>query len=115
MMPIPVFVWERTYDFRKPIGTDGLVDRGAEASVRHQAELPRAAASLDSAVIGRGFRGPPEPRGDREVRGGDGKRGSRDLISPGGMARFAGPSRGVGRGRGRSLVCMPRQILLYAE
>src|SRR2546428_8374385 len=81
MMPIPVFVWERTYDFRKPIGTDGLVDRGAEASVRHQAELPRAAASLDSAVIGRGFRGPPEPRGDREVRGGDGNRGRRDLIS----------------------------------
>src|SRR2546428_14114366 len=100
MMPIPVFVWERTYDFRKPIGTDGLVERGAEASVRHQAELPRAAASLDSAVIGRGFRGPPEPRGDREVRGGVGDRRRRDLISRRGEERRGGEERRCRWGRG---------------
>src|SRR2546428_12145955 len=36
VVPIPVIVRERAYDFRKHIGTDGLVERGAEASVRHQ-------------------------------------------------------------------------------
>src|SRR2546427_9071773 len=82
MVPGAVVVCERAYDFRKHIGTDGLVERGAEPSVRPHAEFPRTAASLDSTIIRRWIRGPSEPRRDREVRGGDGNRGSRDTVSP---------------------------------
>src|SRR2546427_10446933 len=81
MMPVPVIVRERAYYLRKHIRTDRLVERRAESSVRHYAQLPRTAASLDSTIVRRRIRRPPEPRGDREVRGWDGDRGSRDSIS----------------------------------
>src|SRR2546425_2213643 len=64
------------------IGTDRLVERGAEASVGHHAQLPRKAASLDAAVVRRRIRRPTEPGSDREVRGGNGNRRSRDTVSP---------------------------------
>src|SRR2546427_7523309 len=47
-------------------GSDGLVERGAESTVGHHAQLPRKAASLDSTVVRRWIRRPPEPRGNRE-------------------------------------------------
>src|SRR5439155_7118662 len=80
-MPSAVVVGERAYDFRKHIGADRLVERGAEPSISHHAKFPRPAASLDSAVIRRRIRRPSEPGGDREVRGGYRNRRSRDPIS----------------------------------
>src|SRR2546422_3668520 len=64
MMPCSVVVRERAYDFRKHVRTDGLVERGAEASVRHHAQFPRKAASVDSTVVRRRIRRPPEPRSE---------------------------------------------------
>src|SRR3989442_11635832 len=69
---------ERGEDFR----TEGLVERGAESTRGHHAQPPRKAASLDSTVVRRRIRRPPEPGGDRKVRGGNGNRGSRDSVSP---------------------------------
>src|SRR5439155_3992563 len=80
-MPSAVVVGERAYDFRKHIGADRLVERGAEPSISHHAKFPRPAASLDSAVIRRRIRRPSEPGGDREVRGGYRNRRSRDSGS----------------------------------
>src|SRR2546426_5022421 len=51
MMPGAVVVCERGDDFRKHVRTDGLVERGAESTIGHHAQLPRPAASLDSTVI----------------------------------------------------------------
>src|SRR2546422_6431913 len=55
MMPCAVVVGERAYDFREHVRTDGLVERRAEPSVGHDAQLPRTAASLDATVIRRGI------------------------------------------------------------
>src|SRR2546428_9660671 len=86
-MPYSVAVRERADDLGEHIGTYGLVERGAEASVGHHAQLPRKAASLDAAAIRRRIRRPSEPRGDGEVRGGSGKKRRRHAPSPGGEIR----------------------------
>src|SRR2546422_4291852 len=67
MVPLPVVVSERADDLGEHIRTDGLVERGPESTVGHHAQLPRKAASLDSTVVRRRIRRPPEPGGDREV------------------------------------------------
>src|SRR3989449_5564272 len=61
MMPDAVVVSEGADDFGEHVRTDGLVERGPESTVGHHAELPRTAASLDSTVIRRRIRRPPEP------------------------------------------------------
>src|SRR2546422_10283795 len=80
-MPVAVVVRKRASDIREHVRANRLVEGRAKSSVLEHAELPRTAASVDAAIVGRGIRRPPEPRGDREVRGGDGKRGSCDGIS----------------------------------
>src|SRR2546426_1487028 len=82
VVPVPVVVCERACDFRKHIGTDGLVEGRAEPSVRPHAEFPRTAASLDSTIIRRWIRGPSEPRRDREVDGGSTRLNSSHLVIP---------------------------------
>src|SRR5207247_6288233 len=52
-MPSPVVIRKRASDVREHIRSDGLIERGAEPSVLEHAQLPRKAATLDSAVIGR--------------------------------------------------------------
>src|SRR2546422_4227219 len=69
MMPCSVVVLERGDDFRKHVRTDGLVERGAEASVRHHAQFPRDAASVDTSEEQPRILRPPLQRGYREVRG----------------------------------------------
>src|SRR2546425_9018597 len=88
-MPVAVVVRKRASDIREHVRANRLVEGRAKSSVLEHAELPRTAASVDAAIVGRGIRRPPEPRGDREVRGGGGKRGSCDAISA---------SRGMSRG-----------------
>src|SRR2546422_10980921 len=81
MMSFSVIVCKRAYDLGEHVGADGLVEGRAESSIGHHAQLPRTPASVDSAVIRGGIRRPPEPTGDREVRGGYRKRGSCDPIA----------------------------------
>src|SRR3989442_3762084 len=59
-----------------------MVERRAEPAVGHHTELPRIATSVDSAIVRRRIRRPPEPRGDGEVCGGDGKSGGGNSFSP---------------------------------
>src|SRR2546428_2207788 len=73
MMPCPVVVGKRAYDLGKHVRPDGLVERRTESPVGHHAELPRTTATMDAAVVRRRVRRPPEPPGDREVRGGIGR------------------------------------------
>src|SRR5439155_13262116 len=80
-MPVSVVVCERACDFRQYVRPDGLIKDYGNSAVGPHAKLPRIAASLDSAVIRRGISRPPEPRRDREVRGRNGNRGSRDSVS----------------------------------
>src|SRR3989454_11185156 len=75
VVPFPIVVREWAHRLGEHVRADGLVERGAESAIGHHAELPRAPASLDSAVVWRRVRGPPEPRGNREVRGGGGNSG----------------------------------------
>src|SRR2546425_4901631 len=110
MMPCAVVVGERAYDFREHVRTDRLVERRAEPSVRHHAQLPRTAASLDSAVVGRGIRRPPEPGGDREVRGGYGNRGSRDSISCVEVPRLTDFPGDIRRAGNRAVIYVPREV-----
>src|SRR2546422_11684872 len=81
MMPRPVVVGERADDRRHDIRSNGLIEDDGKSTVVLYPQLPRVPASLDSAVVRRGIRRPPEPGGDREVRGGNGNRGSRDPVS----------------------------------
>src|SRR2546426_9058822 len=80
-MPSAVVVRERARGRRRHIRSNRLVEDDVEPSVGLYSQLPRIPASLDSTVIRRGIRRPPEPRRDREVRGGYRKRRSRDPIS----------------------------------
>src|SRR2546425_8337398 len=92
-MPSAVVVRERARGRRRHIRSNRLVEDDVEPSVGLYSQLPRIPASLDSTVIRRGIRRPPEPRRDREVRGGDGKRRSPDPGSPVGVpppTRFSG-------------------------
>ena len=111
MVPGPVAVGERAHDIREQVRTDGLVERCAEPSVGHHAQLPRTASSLDAAVIRRGIRRPAEPGGDREIGGRYGNRRSRNPVS-----RVEVPSptdfpRDVRRARQCPMVSMPGEIL----
>src|SRR2546425_12741937 len=81
MMPCPVVVGKRAYDLGKHVRPDGLVERRTESPVGHHAELPRTTATMDAAVVRRRVRRPPEPTGDREVRGGYRNRRSRNPIA----------------------------------
>src|SRR3989442_15767166 len=78
---MPFTIRERDWDHNERARAGGLVEGRAEPSIGHYAKFPRIAASVDAAVIRRGIRRPPEPTGDREVRGRYGNRGSRDSIS----------------------------------
>src|SRR2546427_8104372 len=95
MMPFSVVVCKRTYDLGEHVGADGLVEGRAESSIGHHAQLPRTPASVDSAVIRGGIRRPPEPTGDREVRGGHRNHGGRDPVPRPEMLYPAAPPRGV--------------------
>src|SRR2546422_7312064 len=57
------------------------IDDGGKSTVVLYPQLPRVTASLDSAVVRRGIRRPPEPGGDREVGGGNGKWGRRKSVT----------------------------------
>src|SRR5260221_223562 len=81
MMPIPVVVRELADDLREHVRSNGLVERRAESSVRHHAELPGSAASVDATVIRRRIRRPSEPGSDGEAGGGAGNRGGRDPVA----------------------------------
>src|SRR3989442_12585433 len=80
-MPVPVVVRTGAHRLGNHIRTDGLIEDAGKPTIGPHAKLPRKAASVDSTVIWRGIRRPPEPGGDREVRGGNGNRGSRDPVS----------------------------------
>src|SRR5207249_4390335 len=70
-MPSAVVVRKGTSDLSENIWSNGLIERRAETSVGHHPQLPRTAAPMDSAVVGRGICRPVEPSGDREVHSGD--------------------------------------------
>src|SRR2546427_2929620 len=106
MMPFSVVVCKRTYDLGEHVGADGLVEGRAESSIGHHAQLPRTPASVDSAVIRGGIRRPPEPTGDREVRGGYRKHGGWESIAGGAMLGLADLPRGVPRAPGRPRLSM---------
>src|SRR3989454_5376837 len=81
MMPRAVVVRERGFGVRHDIRADSLVEDDGEPPASRHPKLPRKAASVDSTVVRRGIRRPPEPGGDREVRGGYGDGWGRDAIS----------------------------------
>src|SRR2546426_11321025 len=110
-MPFPVVVCERADDRRHHVRSNGLIEDDGEPSVVLDPELPRVTASLDSAVVRRGIRRPPEPGGDREVGGGNGNRRSRDSITGVEVPRLTDFPGDDGRSRDRSIVSMPREIL----
>src|SRR5207247_10477037 len=94
------------------IWADRLIEEDSEPSVTLDTQLPRIATSLDSAVIRRGIRRPPEPRRDREVRGGHGNRGSRDPISASvEMPRATDFPGDVRRARDHPVIYVSREIL----
>src|SRR2546426_5875143 len=112
-MPVAVVVRKRASDIREHVRANRLVEGRAKSSVLEHAELPRTAASVDAAIVGRGIRRPPEPRGDREVRGGDGNRGSCDAISVSReVSREADLPTHHPRARYRPLVFVSPEILL---
>src|SRR2546428_10231315 len=112
-MPVAVVVRKRASDIRKHVRANRLVEGRAKSSVLEHAELPRTAASVDAAIVGRGIRRPPEPRGDREVRGGDGNRGSCDAISVfGEMSPEADPPTDDRLARYRPIRFVSRVVLL---
>src|SRR5207245_755144 len=65
----------------------------------------------DAAVVRRRIRRPTEPRGDREIRGGYGNRGSRDLIPSAEVPRPTDLASDVCRPRQNAVMSMTRQIL----
>ena len=111
MMPCAVVVGERAYDFREHVRTDRLVERRAEPSVGHHAQLPRTASSLDAAVIRRGIRRPAEPGGDREIGGRYGNRRSRDPVSRVEVPRPTHFPGDVRRARDHPVIYVTREIL----
>src|SRR5207249_419011 len=113
MMPIAVVVRKRADDRRHHIRCNRLIEDHGKSTVVSHAELPREAPSLDSSVVRRRIRRPPEPGGDREVRGGYGNRGSRDPISASvEVPREADFPRDDRRARYRPVVSTSREILL---
>src|SRR6266480_3360795 len=81
MMPRAVVVRERTSYLSEDVRSNRLIERGAESTIREDAQLPRTAASLNAGVVGRWVRRPVEPRGDGEIHPGNLNCGSRDSVS----------------------------------
>src|SRR5207253_40517 len=110
--PRPVVVRERCRYFCKHIWTDGLIENRAESSVGPHAQFPRTASALDSAVVRRWIRRPPEPCGDREVRGGNRDCRSRDPISASvEVPRPTDLTGYVSRAGNRPVIYVPGEIL----
>ena len=81
VMPRAVVVCEWASGRGERVWGDGLIKEDCESSVVLYPELPRDAASLNPGIIRRRIRRPPEPRGDRKVRGGYGNRESCNPFS----------------------------------
>src|SRR2546427_10452231 len=84
-MPFSVVVCERGCSFCEHVRGDGFIEDDREPSIILYTQLPRIPASLNPAVVRRGVRRPVEPRGDREVYGGDQNVGSGNATCSVGM------------------------------
>src|SRR5436309_944106 len=112
-MPFPVVVSGAGFGVRHDIRANGLIEDDGKRSASRHPQLPRTtAAPLDPTVVRRWIRRPPEPGGDREVRGRDGDRGSRDAVSASGeVSRPANFPRYVRRAGKRPVIYVSREIL----
>src|SRR5712691_588109 len=110
-MPRSVVVCEGAANVSKDVRLDGLIENDPQLSVVIDPEFPRTTpAALDSTVVRRRIRCPPEPPGDREVRGRYGNRERRDPISRVEVPRPTDLAGDVGRACDRPVITMPREI-----